>query len=63
MNSDITSQPISGNENAIRLLILGAFYAGAVFFTVALSPAIGFFSPDIEPGKIASAETGIRPGQ
>lgn len=57
MNTSIKTEPRAANESSVRLLVLGAVYAGAVFFSIALSPAIGFQSPSPDSGKIASAET------
>lgn len=58
------SAPRSDSETPIRLLVLGAVYAGAIFFAVVFSPAIGFVTPmQSEAGKIASAEHRAPTGQ
>lgn len=44
-------------ETVLRIMVLGAIYAAAVTFVVALSPSMGFISPHPvgEIGRVASA--------
>ncbi|HSV30343.1 MAG TPA: hypothetical protein VLL76_12345 [Candidatus Omnitrophota bacterium] len=65
MNDSFSEHGKDKSEAPIRLLVLGAVYAGAIFFAVAFSPAIGFVNPTPggETGKIASAEAPSRSGQ
>lgn len=59
----ITGAPAHGDgDTALRVLVIGSFYAVAVFFAVAFSPAIGFVHlHQAEPGRIAAAEPAPAP--
>jgi len=49
-------------ETALRVVVLGALYAVAVFVVVAFSPSMGFVAshPTGEVGRVASADDPVR---
>lgn len=59
----ITGTPAHADgDTALRLLVIGSFYAVAVFFAVAFSPAVGFVNlHPADAGRIASAGPAAAP--
>ncbi|CAA7625713.1 hypothetical protein MTBLM5_90001 [Magnetospirillum sp. LM-5] len=58
------SPPVSRNglsaDNALRVLLLTSFYAGAVFFAVVFSPSMGFSPHQHGPLAVASQSAALR---
>lgn len=57
MSDDLGLPPSKKSETALRVLVLGAIYATAIGFVVALSPSMGLVTPHPtgEVGRVASA--------
>lgn len=57
MNEETSPTPTNKSDTTLRVLVLGAIYAVAVFFVVALSPSMGFVTPHPtgEVGRVAEA--------
>jgi hypothetical protein len=54
--------PADKVETALRVAVLGALYAAAIFVVVAFSPSMGFVAshPSGEVGRVASADEPVR---
>lgn len=57
MSDDLGLPPANKRDTALRMLVLGAIYAAAITFVVALSPSMGLITPHPtgEIGRVAAA--------